>query len=397
MDVAPVRRPPAGRVLVVGAGPVGLVAALLLRHHGVDVDIVDRNAEAVTQSRATDLHPATLERLDAYGVTADLIDIGRMVRSVVVHVGGRVVGTIPLGLAGSPFPFALTVPQCTTEGLLQEHLGRRACSVARGTELTALTLGDHAVDVRFTQVDGSAPDAARSYDWVLACDGANSTVREQLGAAFDGRTTSHASAIADVELELPFTDDEIHLVLGRRGGVHVLPMPIDGYVRLLVDRWPGAVGVAPDVDRFVDLVAERLGRPGLRASGARWTSSFLMHARVADRLRAGRVLLMGDAAHVCPPIGGQGLNSGIGDVVAVVPALVSVMRGLAPDTTLDAIVARRRTVAVRNGRAAWTAAAVNTPRNQLAVMARDAAAPLGIRLVRRPINRWLAGALDGRG
>jgi 2-polyprenyl-6-methoxyphenol hydroxylase-like FAD-dependent oxidoreductase len=395
MDVEPGRgRPPSGRVLVVGAGPVGLVGALLLRHHGVEVDIVDRNPEAVSQSRATDLHPATLERLDPYGVTGELLAIGRVVRSVVVHTAGRVAGTIPLGRTGSPFPFALTVPQCTTEGVLQELLGELGCKVERGVELTTLSLADDVVHVGLRAVDGSTSEDRRRYDWVLGCDGSASTVRRELGIAAAGRTSRDVSAIADVELDLPFPQDEIHLVLRRGGGVHVLPMPVAGYVRLLLDRWHGEVGSTPDVDELVALAGTRLGTPGLQARGARWTSSFLMHERVATRLRDGRVLLAGDAAHVCPPVGGQGLNTGIGDVVSMVPALVSVMRGHVPDSTLDVVAARRRAIAARTGRAAWWAAAVNAPRYRVSERVRDVAAPLGMRLAARPINRWLAGSLD---
>jgi len=387
------RRSAEGRVLVVGAGPVGLVCALLLRRFGADVEIIDRNTGPVSESRATDLHPASLEKLDAYGVTRELLDIGQVVRSATVHCGGRVAGTIRMGRSGSPFPFALTVPQCTTEGLLQEILGSHGTKVERGVELTEIVSHDDGVEVATASVTG--PACRRdAYDWVIASDGATSTVRQSLGIGFLGETTTAVSAIADVELDLPFARDEIHLFLARGGGVHVLPMPVEGYVRLMVDRWPGQPGepAAPDV--FVDLVAERLGLDQLIPRGVRWTSSFVMHRRVADRLRLGRVLLAGDAAHLCTPIGGQGLNCGIADAVAWVPALISVMQGHAPEATLDHVAERRRRSAMRTVRAAWWASRVNSPNHAAVSAARDLIAPAGVRLTRGLISRWLSGRFD---
>jgi len=219
-------------------------------------------------------------------------------------------------------------------------------------------------------------------------------VRRALQVRFGGATSSDVCAIADVELELPFPRDEIHLMLRHGGGVHVLPMPIDGYVRLLVDRWPGALGVDPDPDALVDLAVTRLGLDGRRASGVRWTSSFVMHRRAVTRMRDGRVLLAGDAAHVCAPIGGQGLNSGVGDAVAIVPALVSVLRGHAPDSLLDHVARQRQRAAQRTGRLAWLAASVNSPRSRRVASARDALAPAGVVASRRFVTGWLAGAAD---
>jgi len=142
-----------------------------------------------------------------------------------------------MGCRGSPFPFALTVPQCTTEGLLQDHLSRLGCKVERGVELVSLE--PHSNGAIATVTVGGDPSMLnqREYDWVLGCDGASSVVRRALQVRFGGATSSDVCAIADVELELPFPRDEIHLVLRHGGGVHVLPMSIDGYVRLLVDRW----------------------------------------------------------------------------------------------------------------------------------------------------------------
>jgi 2-polyprenyl-6-methoxyphenol hydroxylase-like FAD-dependent oxidoreductase len=209
-----------------------------------------------------------------------------------------VAGRIPMGRRGSPFPFALTVPQCTTEGLLQDHLSRLGCKVERGVELVSLE--PHSNGAIATVTVGGDPSMLnqREYDWVLGCDGASSVVRRALQVRFGGATSSDVCAIA------------------------------------------------------------------------------------------------GDAAHVCAPIGGQGLNSGVGDAVAIVPALVSVMRGHAPDSLLDHVARQRQRAAQRTGRLAWLAASVNSPRSRRVASARDALAPAGVVASRRFVTGWLAGAAD---
>lgn len=163
-----------------GAGPVGLVTALLLGRHGVAVDVVDRGSGPVGESRATDLHPATLEGLAPYGVTQDLLGIGTRVRRVQVSAGGRRVGSIRLGRSGSPYPFALTVPQCTTEGLLQEHLAELGVAVRRQTRLVGLATRPDGVDVA-VEANGR-PGTRRTTGWSAATERAARYARQRASA-----------------------------------------------------------------------------------------------------------------------------------------------------------------------------------------------------------------------
>lgn len=382
----------AQRTLVIGAGPVGLVSALLLRRHGFDVEIVDEQLEPATQSRATDIHPRTLARLAASGVTDDLVAAGRVVRRVVVHCGDRRLGAITMGHAGSSHPFVLALPQSTTEAILRRHLSDAGVEVARGTRISDVRPMGGAVEVSREAADGSTD--RQTFDWAIACDGAASTVRSSLGIGFPGQTTAYASAIADLEVASPFPADEVHLLLRAGGGLHVLPLHQDGLVRVFLDHWPGRPGEPIDAAHLLQVVQERLGHEPLPTARVRWSSSFAMHRRLAERFRAGRVLLAGDAAHLCPPVGGQGLATGIADAVAWTDAIERVATGADEEPTLAATAAARHRAAARTGWVAWGAAAVNTPPVGLATRLRDLGAPLAFRLGHPLITRWQAGALD---
>lgn len=380
------------RVLVVGAGPVGLVAALLLRHRGFDVDLVDERSAPATESRATDLHPRTLERLAPYGVTDDLVGAGRIVRRVVVHCEGRRLGAITMGRPGSSHPFVLAVPQSTTEAILREHVAQMGVDVERRIRVIAVRPSTGSVEVDLEDADAGTRRTV--YDWVVACDGAASTVRSWLGIGFTGQTTPYASAIADLAVASPFPPGEVHLLLRSGGGLHVLPLHRDGLVRVFLDHWPGVPAAPIDDEHLLQVVGERLGQVRLGEAEVRWSSSFAMHRRVAERFRSGRVLLAGDAAHLCPPVGGQGLATGIADAVGWVDAIARVEAGEDEDRTLTQVGARRHRAATRTGWVAWGAAVVNTPPLGLVTRLRDLAAPLAFRLGHPLITRWQAGGLD---
>ncbi|MEP6299369.1 MAG: NAD(P)/FAD-dependent oxidoreductase, partial [Ilumatobacter sp.] len=335
--------------------------------------------------------------LDAYGVTSRLVDIGQTIERINVVCGGRSVGTYRLGRRASPYPFALTVPQCTTEGVLQMLLADEGVAIERGVE--CVDVQPDANGVTIGTADASLPNGApgsvtrRRTDWLIACDGAASSVRSGLGIEFDGSTSTESFAVTDMLADLPFDRSEMHLHLRGRGGVHVLPMPVDGYVRLFLDRWPGPPGTSPDPAALADVAAERLGIEPFVAEHTRWSSSFVVHRRVARRFRIGHVLLVGDAAHACTPIGGQGLNLGVADAVAWVGVLASVMSGHTGCAALDEVAEVRRRAAIRTTWASWAAMRVNCLDGRAAT-ARDVLARHTFGVSRRPVTAWLAGALD---
>jgi 2-polyprenyl-6-methoxyphenol hydroxylase-like FAD-dependent oxidoreductase len=392
MDLKRSSHRPEPRVLVVGAGPVGLVTALALASRGVGVHLVDRRVEPVSQSRATDIHPQTLSALAPYGVTDALVDIGRKIRRAVVHIDGRRVAIIRLGDAGA-YPFALTVPQCTTEGVLQDHLASRGVVVETSTELVGLDghlVADGAgpVVAHLARSDGDVTSG--HYDWVIGCDGAHSTVRDLAGLDLLGAAATSRAVVADLVAESPTPLDEVHVFAAGSSAAHVLPMPVDGYVRVMVDPWTPAE--AADPEAIADRVS-RIATLDLRARDARWVSCFTMQRQVATAMCVGRVLLAGDAAHLCTPVGGQGMNSGVRDAVALAPLLASHLHGDAARSMLVDAAERRRRAALVNTRLAWWASRFHHSRVvRLAGPDLVGAAFAGLRPA---LERWTAGRLPG--
>lgn len=324
-------------VLVVGSGPTGLTVAATLAQRGVDVTVVDRLDRPPVTSRAAVVHAHTLEVLDRIGVAAPLVPRGLPSRRFTVRDRDRVLLTVPFGTLPSRYPYALLVSQAQTEAVLAERFTALGGRVLRPYEMTGLTPDAAGATVHFA--DGATVRAR----WVIGADGMHSTVRELAGIRFAGPADPGESfLLADVRVESVLPRDQVALFLARQGPLVWAPLP-DGVVRL-VATVPDAPR-DPDAQRFQALLDERgpTRRPD-RVTELLWGSRFRIHHRVAETFRAGPVLLAGDAAHVHSPAGGQGMNLGIGDAVALGEILAEVLAGQ-PDTLLDEYALARRPLA----------------------------------------------------
>ncbi|OCB47470.1 pentachlorophenol monooxygenase [Mycobacterium vulneris] len=324
-------------VLIVGAGPVGLTAAIVLIQHGHDVTVVDRQAEGTNTSRAAVVHPHTLELLEPYGVVDELVTRGVHTPTFAIRDRDQLLIAVPFSDLPTRYPYTLMISQADTEAFLLdrlEELGGKVVCPASVTEIRQSA--DHAVA---TFADGREIRAK----YLIGADGMHSTVRDQAGIAFSGGTYGESFALADVRLSGGVPADEVILYFSPAGLVVVAPLP-DGLYRIVatVDEAPQH----PDIAFVQSLLDDRgpVARPAV-VDEVVWGSRFRVHHRVADAFRDNRILLAGDAAHVHSPAGGQGMNLGIEDAVVLGERLSQVLDAVADDALLDEYAAARHRTA----------------------------------------------------
>jgi 2-polyprenyl-6-methoxyphenol hydroxylase-like FAD-dependent oxidoreductase len=321
-------------VLIVGAGPTGLVLALWLTRLGVRVRIVDKTAEPGTTSRAVAVQARTLELYRQVGLADAVVEAGVKVAAANLWVRGVKAARLPLGRMGeglSPFPYALTYPQDAHERLLIVRLNLLGVEVERRTELVRFDQHPDRVRAVLKRPDGSEEICDAAY--LAGCDGARSTVREALGTGFPGGTYSGVFYVADVDAAGPAADGEIHVELEEADFLAVFPLKGAGRLRLI-----GPINWETNHEHreltFDDIRERAIENLKLTITKVNWFSTYHVHHRVATRFREGRAFLLGDAAHVHSPVGGQGMNTGIGDAVNLAWKLAAVLKGGACDELL---------------------------------------------------------------
>jgi 2-polyprenyl-6-methoxyphenol hydroxylase-like FAD-dependent oxidoreductase len=315
-------------VLIVGAGPTGLVLALWLTRLGVRVRIVDKTAQPGTTSRALAVHARTLEWYRQLGIADDVVARGRKMSSINLWAKGSRVAHAELGDIGagvSRFPFVLVFAQDEHERVLIDRLHDLGVVVERRTEAIDFEQHSDGVRTRIRRPDGVLTTCESAY--IAGCDGAHSVVRQTLGIGFPGGTYQHLFYVADVEARGAAMDGELHAALDESDFLAVFPLGEPGRARLV-----GIAGGATD-DRHElswDAVSTRvIDWMRIDVTRVHWFSTYHVHHRVADRFRDRRAFVLGDAAHIHSPVGGQGMNTGIGDAVNLSWKLAAVLRGRA--------------------------------------------------------------------
>jgi 2-polyprenyl-6-methoxyphenol hydroxylase-like FAD-dependent oxidoreductase len=322
-------------VLIVGAGPTGLVLGLWLTLLGVRVRIVDKAAEPGTTSRALAVHARTLELYRQIGLADAVIARGRKMAAVNLWAAGKQVAHAVLGDMGvgiSPFPYVLILPQDEHERLLIDRLGQAGVEVERETELVAFEEGMGGVLARFTRADGATGACEAAY--IAGCDGAHSTVRQALAIGFPGGTYEHLFYVADVEARGAAMNGELHAALDTSDFLAVFPLKEDGRARL-VGTVREAAEPQYDTLSWNDVSTRVIEWMRIAVERVHWFSTYHVHHRVAGQFRKGRAFLLGDAAHIHSPVGGQGMNTGISDAVNLAWKLAAVLNGRADQSLLD--------------------------------------------------------------
>jgi 2-polyprenyl-6-methoxyphenol hydroxylase-like FAD-dependent oxidoreductase len=369
-------------ILIAGAGPTGLVLALWLTRLGVKVRIIDKTAEAGTTSRALAVQARTLEFYHQVGIDEEVIAGGVKVENLNMWVSGHRAATVHLRRIGeglTPYAFALIFPQDAHERLLIDRLSALGVQVERRTELLRFSQHDGGITATMRRPDGSEEVCEAAY--LAGCDGASSTVRGQLGIGFPGGTYTGLFYVADVVATGEPVRGELHADIEDADFLLLFPLSeqhwrLVGTVHDLPGGEQGKLG-------FDDVKGKAMEHLRLNIEKVNWFSTYRVHHRVANRFGDRRAFLLGDAAHIHSPVGGQGMNTGIGDAVNLSWKLAAVLKGGASQKLLDTYEPERIAFARRLVATTDRGFVVVTKRGILARLVRRRVVPLVAPLVFR--------------
>ncbi|GAC1346791.1 MAG: hypothetical protein NVSMB18_29960 [Acetobacteraceae bacterium] len=339
------------QVLVIGAGPTGLMAGNLLKRSGIDVRVVEERLGPSTESRAGIMSARSIELFASISLADQLFATGVVNSNLDFFVSGEKIGGLRYDQADAPdtpFQFVLMIPQSATERVLLEGLSESGLEVDRGIRVTGSAQDER--EVRLTAERGSGEALNLRADYVLGADGAHSAVRHLLGLSFEGAKYGQNFLLGDVEVEWPLDHSSFRVFMhGERIGLF-LPLAGTGMSRVMTTDMnphisddpsssaPLELGELQDSFNKASCVQSTLKNP-------KWLTHFRTHHRCVDRYRVGRVFVAGDAAHIHSPAGGQGMNTGLQDAANLAWKLTAALRGNGGDALLDSYGAERLQVA----------------------------------------------------
>ncbi|WP_118179408.1 FAD-dependent monooxygenase [Paraburkholderia phosphatilytica] len=378
----------AAPVLIVGAGPTGLAAAMSLARAHIPVRLIDKAREPAPHSRAIGIQARTLELFEQHRIVEPFLQRGHRARAANLHSSGQRIARLDFDPLQTRYPYLLFLDQSVTERLLTEHLSSLGVEVERGVELTDFFQGVDGLEATLQHADGRVETLQPS--WLIGADGAHSTVRHRLGLSFAGKTFSQTFLLADLALDVDWPDDELNMFASGEGLAALFPMG-GGIYRLIADQHANVVALvqshlaaqgalvrtsssatsssanpmsdepiaasddavakgaataaadAPTLEQCRELVARRIHHP-MRLTSLVWSAYFHLNSRMVEQLRTRRVFLAGDAGHVHSPAGAQGMNTGIQEAFNLGWKLARVMKGEAPERLLDTYHAERHPI-----------------------------------------------------
>jgi 2-polyprenyl-6-methoxyphenol hydroxylase-like FAD-dependent oxidoreductase len=332
-------------VLIVGAGAAGLTLAIDLARRGVDFRLVDKAQTSFAGSRGKGVQPRSLEVFEDLGVLPGLLALGAAPypRIRTYSDGGFIDQAMSEARAptpSEPFTVPLMAPQMLTEQALRDRLAELGHAPEYGCELLGFEDVADGVTARLRTGDGDRTAHAR---WLVGADGGRSFVRRELGVDFPGKTLPIRALVADLRVAGLSRDVWHRWMGGDEGQISLCPLAGTDLFQLQAALLqPGDPNLS--ADGLSEMITRRTGRSGIAVEEVRWASAYGMNARLADRYRVGHVLLAGDAAHVHPPTGGQGLNTSVQDAYNLGWKLAAVLAG-APETLIDTYEEERRPIA----------------------------------------------------
>jgi 2-polyprenyl-6-methoxyphenol hydroxylase-like FAD-dependent oxidoreductase len=323
-------------VLIVGAGPTGLTAAVELSRLGIGVRIVDRAAEPWTASRALGIQARTVELLRPRGVGDEMLRLGNQAGATALYSHGEKLGAVELHRMPSRFNYLLMLAQSETERLLTGQLKQQGVKVERGVEFVSLAqtgTDRNGVQVVLRSGDGTREVVDASY--LIAADGSRSAIRKALNLPFKGRSLTQNYVLGDLHVDGEIPRGQLSIFLARNGFLAVFPMGGDRFRLMATDPGGGAVNAGEPTLQDIQRLYDRVCHLPARLHDLNWSSRFHINSRHLSTLRVNRVFFGGDAAHVHSPAGGQGMNAGIQDMINLSWKLAMVIKGQARPELLD--------------------------------------------------------------
>ena len=358
--------------LICGAGPVGLTMAAQLLRQGIGFRIVDKNSRRSIHSKALVVWARSLEVLNTAVPAQDFIDAGIPVRKAEYWFQQERLAEIDFSGAESPFGTGVMIPQDETERVLEESLARHEIHVERQTELKQFEQNATGVRCQLAKADGTMEELDVS--WLIGCDGAHSVVRHQLELPFHGELDRHRWYLADVHIRGEMPDANV-VICGHPDGIMIC-------FQIRGNRWRIIAEVdLTDPDQPVEEVKlsqvqemmNQRGPSGFELADPIWLSEFRINERKVDRYGVGRAFLVGDAAHIHSPAGGQGMNTGMQDACNLAWKLALVEKGVAGQPLLESYTQERSVIGEQVLKAAGRLTDVATLRNSLAISLRNIA------------------------
>ena len=361
-------------VLIVGAGPVGLLLANECARRGLRWRLVEARATQSIHSKALAIFPRTLEVLDMAGLVGPFLEAANRVTSVSMMAHDHRLARMEFAPDESPYRFVAMVPQDVTEKLLVEQLREKGGAVEYETSFVSAVQHDDRVSVT---LDRKGRQETLEASFVVGCDGAHSTVRHLLDLPFEGAQYHDLFILADVETNEALPASELQLCPSELGPFAIFPMSLTR--RRIIATIETAEGEAPSLE-LVRKIAAKRGPKEIEIRAMHWSSYFHIHHRQAARLRVGRMFIAGDAAHIHSPFGGQGMNTGLQDVWNLVWKLDLVLHGHGNHQLLESYSTERRPVIKQVVETTHLMTRAMATPSKLAQALRDAVIPMLSRL-----------------
>ncbi len=331
------------KILIVGAGPTGLTLANLLTHYGIDYHLISKNSGPSIHSKALAMHARTLELFEELNLSDMFIAAGRIIKEANIFADHKQLAHVDLTTIPSKYNMVLSIEQSHTEEILIEKLKKYGKQIHWNNELIEIKINGKSNQVKI--LDGNQNIHELEFDYVCSCEGAHSVIRKQAGINFSGASYNQGFLLADVLVDTPLQAKSVYGFLSETSIFATIPLKQENYWRIITttgNDYSGDLSKATIEDLI--RVTKDSKPKNFNIQQSTWVSYFRVHHRIVDRYREGNVFLLGDAAHIHSPIGGQGMNAGMHDAFNFASKLTAVILNNMETSFLDSYEQERKKI-----------------------------------------------------